>query len=146
PKRPILLYQGALNKGRCLEILIDSAALLPEYDIIIIGEGDLSESLRKRAEPYHNIEFMGLQTPENIRKITGKCYLGFNLLDAGESLSYFYSLSNKYFDYMQAGVPSVSSELPEYISLNEKYKIGVCIPNTLESWLNLVNATKTSSE
>src|SRR5690606_36404618 len=39
PKRPILLYQGALNKGRCLEILIESAALLPEYDIIIIGEG-----------------------------------------------------------------------------------------------------------
>ncbi len=129
---PIILYQGALNAGRELELLIDAMKLLPQFRCIIAGEGDLSQALRDRANELSNIEFAGLLTPAELTQITRTCFAGFNLLQAS-SLSYYYSLSNKYFDYMQAGVPSISSKLPEYMALNTAYNCGVCIDNTVEA-------------
>lgn len=133
--RPTVLYQGALNKGRELELLINCMKHLPEFDCLIIGEGDLSNELRQQAHGIANIEFLGLLTPEKINTITQKVFFGYNLLDAS-SLSYYYSLSNKYFDYMQAGVPSISSNLPEYQLLNNQLGCGVCIPNTQNDLIN----------
>lgn len=127
--KPTILYQGALNKGRELELLIQCMHELPEFDCLIIGEGDLSNELREQANSLKNVEFLGLLTPDAIKTITQKVFFGYNLLNAS-SLSYYYSLSNKYFDYMQAGVPSISSALPEYELLNQKWNCGVCIPNT----------------
>jgi glycosyltransferase involved in cell wall biosynthesis len=137
---PCIIYQGALNKGRQLEMLIDAMHELPQYQCIIIGEGDLSESLRERAKSYKNIEFKGLMSPNDIKSITPKCAWGFNLLDSKGSLSYHYSLSNKYFDYMLAAVPSISSELPEYQELNDKFKCGVCLPDDKKALIDFLNA------
>jgi glycosyltransferase involved in cell wall biosynthesis len=142
PARPVILYQGALNAGRELEMLIDTMKLTPEFDCILAGEGDLSKALRERAEGYANISFAGLLSPQALADLTLKCFAGYNLL-VPESLSYYYSLSNKYFDYMHAGVPSISSRLPEYLALNSTYGCGVCISNiseelalTLRTWLD----------
>ncbi|MDI1234988.1 MAG: glycosyltransferase [bacterium] len=136
--KPTILYQGALNQGRELELLINSMKQLPEFDCLIIGEGDLSSELRMLAKHISNVQFLGLLSPEKINTITQKVFLGFNLLDA-TSLSYYYSLSNKYFDYMQAGIPSISSNLPEYELLNKTLGCGVCIPN---SEINFISCVK----
>lgn len=137
-----IIYQGALNAGRELELLIDAMKELPDYHCLLVGEGDLSHALRKRAEGYHNIEFAGLLSPADLKKITPNCFAGYNLLDASGSLSYYYSLSNKYFDYMHAALPSISSELPEYLKLNAAWKCGVCIPNSKEDLIDLLNFWK----
>jgi glycosyltransferase involved in cell wall biosynthesis len=129
---PVVLYQGALNAGRELELLIDVMKELPEYRCIIAGEGDLSLQLRNMAASCPRIEFAGLLTPADLKKLTLTCFAGYNLL-VPESLSYYYSLSNKYFDYMHAGVPSISSRLPEYMELNRVHHCGVCIENTKEA-------------
>ncbi len=138
----VILYQGALNEGRELELLIDAMQDLPEFHCILAGEGDLSQSLRDRAASNKHIQFAGLLTPEVLKELTRKCFAGYNLLSPS-SLSYYYSLSNKYFDYMHAGVPSISSMLPEYMALNAVHACGVCINNsrqelvsTLRSWVN----------
>lgn len=130
--KPTILYQGALNEGRELEMLIASMKHLPEFDCVIAGEGDLSHTLREQADGSNNIQFAGLISPEALAELTPKCFAGYNLL-SGNSLSYRYSLSNKYFDYMQAGIPSLSSALPEYECLNARYKCGECIANTQEA-------------
>jgi glycosyltransferase involved in cell wall biosynthesis len=142
PTRPVILYQGALNAGRELEMLIDTMKRLPEFDCILAGEGDLSKQLRDRAEGSGNISFAGLLSPGALAGLTLKCFAGYNLL-VPESLSYYYSLSNKYFDYMHAGVPSISSRLPEYMALNKEHECGACIGNSpdelsglLRSWLS----------
>ena len=137
-----IIYQGALNEGRELELLIDAMKDLPEYHCLVVGEGDLSTALRKRAEGFGNIEFLGLLSPEELKRITPKCFAGYNLLDANGSLSYYYSLSNKYFDYIHAALPSISSELPEYLKLNAQWECGVCLPNSKEALVNLLNFWK----
>lgn len=141
--RPTIVYQGALNKGRELELLIDAMKVLTEMDCLIAGEGDLSEALRNRAKGMSNVKFLGLLSPQELKSMTPGCFAGFNLLNDEGSLSYHFSLSNKYFDYIHAGVPSISSFLPEYEELNKNDKCGICIENSLESlvktmrnWMN----------
>jgi len=122
PETPFLPYQGALNEGRCLEQLLPAIKGLP-IKLKIAGEGDLSESLRTLSKELHledQVEFLGYVQPEELKKLTPQAYLGYNVLE-NKGLSYYYSLANKCFDYVQAEVPSLCSPFPEYLKLAEEH-------------------------
>ncbi len=119
---PFILYQGALNEGRCLEMLLPAVQGLP-LQVWIAGEGDLGSGLRQLCRDLkmeEQVKFLGYVSPEELRKITPQAYLGFNVLE-NRGLSYYYSLANKCFDYLQAGVPCLCSPFPEYIRLAQEY-------------------------
>lgn len=119
-----ILYQGALNRGRGLETLIRAMKVIP-LKLRIAGEGDLSQELRqlvKQLDLAHKVDFLGQLQPEELKLLTPTAYLGYNVLEP-EGLSYYYSLSNKFFDYMHAGVPSLSNDFPEYRAINEQYEV-----------------------
>jgi glycosyltransferase involved in cell wall biosynthesis len=121
-----ILYQGALNKGRGLEELIRSMQELP-LRLLIAGEGDLSAELRTLVKDLgleRKVSFLGLLRPDELRELTPKAFLGYNLLE-NTGKSYYYSLSNKFFDYIHAGVPGLSSFFPEYVKLNREYEVGI---------------------
>ncbi len=128
-----ILYQGALNKGRGLEALITAASKLP-IPVKIAGEGDLSGELHalvKKLKLDNKVEFLGYLKPQELRRLTPKAFLGYNLLE-NSGLSYYYSLANKFFDYTMAGVPCLVPSFPEYKALNERYEIGIAT-NLMES-------------
>jgi hypothetical protein len=129
--KPVVIYQGALNQGRELELLIRCMSQLKNFECWLVGEGDLSEKLRelKTELKADNVTFLGVLSPKELKKITPQCFVGFNLLD-DSSISYQDSLSNKYFDYMHAGIPSLSSNLAEYMVLNNIWQCGICIQNS----------------
>ncbi len=120
-----ILYQGALNEGRGLEQLIEAANSL-NIKIKIAGDGDLTEKLKQQAKSNSKIEFLGKLLPEELEKITNNAWLGYNLLEK-RSLSYYYSLSNKTFDYIQAGIPQLIPDFPEYKKLNDELGFGICV-------------------
>lgn len=119
---PVILYQGALNTGRCLEQLIEAVRGLP-VQVWIAGEGDLSKTLRQLAEqaPDAQVKFLGYLTPADLKQITPKAWLGFNVLE-NKGLSYYYSLANKFFDYIQQGIPVMNSPFPEYQALQKAHE------------------------
>lgn len=130
--KKIILYQGMLNKGRGLETAIRAAASM-DRDIVlqIVGEGDLSLELRVLAtsvDMHGSVQFLGWKTPAQMRRITSTAWLGLNLLSA-DSLNYKYSLANKFFDYMHAGVPSVNMDFPVYRRYIDADPVGVCLPD-----------------
>lgn len=119
----ILLYQGALNEGRGLEALIAAMEYIEGAELHLAGEGDLSNTLRdlvKEKRLSDKVTFLGFVLPQDLPAVTQKAYLGLNLLE-NRGLSYYYSLANKAFDYMQAGKPSVHPAFPEYCSIEQKY-------------------------
>lgn len=133
-KKKIILYQGAINKGRGLEELIDAMEYVDAH-LLIVGEGDLTAEIKLKAKSkfYSNkIEFAGLLTPEQLKKITSDAMIGINLI-APLGLSYYYSLSNKFFDYIHAGIPQVSMNYPEYAGINNHYCVAVLIDNLQKS-------------
>lgn len=115
----IILYQGMLNEGRKLRDLVNASTLLPhDFQIWIIGEGDISSELKEMEAG--EVRFFSWVSPEELSPLTRQASLGFNLLDS-KSQSYYYSLANKFFDYMHAGVPSINNNFPEYARINERY-------------------------
>jgi glycosyltransferase involved in cell wall biosynthesis len=133
-----ILYQGALNEGRGLEALIEASNDLP-VSVVLAGEGDLSHSLREQAKNLNtvNVEFLGFVKPAELKAITSKAWLGYNLLE-NKGLSYYYSLANKFFDYANAGVPCLNSNFPEYNALNEAYDCSLQIELTKEAIIDAV--------
>lgn len=127
--KKIILYQGVLNKGRGLEVAIDTISEMDDYEFWIVGEGDLSLSLRAHASKlnqFQNIHFMGWKSPEELDEITAQADIGLNVLES-DSLNYYYSLANKFFDYMQAGIPSINMNFPEYQAINNRHEVAVLI-------------------
>ena len=59
-------------------------------------------------------------------KYTAASDLGLTL-DKGDNLNYKFSLPNKIFDYIHAGIPILSSRLPELERIVSKYNIGTFI-------------------
>lgn len=122
--RPLLLYQGALNAGRGLEALLEAMCLLPEFTLWLAGKGDLETSLQAFTRTHgltSRVHFLGNLSPEVLKALTPQAWLGFNLLDS-QSPSYYYSLANKSVDYVQAGIPSIQMDFPEYRHLNNTYE------------------------
>lgn len=127
----VILYQGALNAGRGLEELISAMKYIDNAVLHLAGEGDLSTSLREqvKAEKLEaKVLFLGFVPPKQLRKLTPNIDIGVNLLKS-ESLSYYYSLANKAFDYIQAGVPAINMDFPEYKALQEEHNCLMTIPD-----------------
>lgn len=135
-----LIYQGALNEGRGLETAIKAVARMHGVQLHLFGEGDLSMELRALAKQLgaaDKVIFHGKVLPDVLRKETPRAHAGLNLLER-KGLNYFYSLANKAFDYVQAGLPAICMDFPEYRALNQQYGIFLLLENlTVE---NLVKA------
>ena len=121
-----IIYLGVLNKGRGVEILIELMKQMPEYSLQLIGEGDLSNTLKKQAGKAKNVEFLGYKKPDEIFSILSQASIGINILDA-QSLNYKLSLANKFFDYLHAGIPSINMAFPEYLNILSDFEVGVTI-------------------
>ncbi|MEO1261210.1 MAG: glycosyltransferase [Bacteroidota bacterium] len=119
----ILIYQGVLNEGRGLEEMIEAMEEIDGAVLWLAGEGDISEILRKLVDEkklQEKVIFFGRVAPGSLHKLTVRANLGLNLLK-NKGLNYYFSLANKTFDYMQAGIPSICMDFPEYKQINEKY-------------------------
>jgi glycosyltransferase involved in cell wall biosynthesis len=133
-EKPYLLYQGALNEGRGIEQLISVMKGL-DLSLYLVGEGDLSAQLKEQVAKMglqDKVKFPGYKKPEELKQITAAAYIGLNLLEQ-KGLSYYYSLANKFSDYIHAGIPQVCMDFPEYRRLNDRYKIALLIENPDEN-------------
>ena len=132
-----LLYQGVLNVGRGLEQLLEAMPLVSAR-LIICGEGGCSAALRAQAQrlgllasaadPVGQVEFRGYVLPHELRGLTSQATVGIMLLEKA-GLSYYYSLANKFFDYVQAGIPQLCIDFPEYRALNKQHEVAELVPD-----------------
>jgi len=126
-----ILYQGALNKGRGIENMILAMHSI-DIEFHIVGEGDLSQYLRELVEKeqlQNKVKFLGFMEPKELKTYSSNAYLGLNVSE-NLGLSYFYSLNNKFFDYIHAELPSLINPFPEYKNLLELYKVGLECPSS----------------
>lgn len=135
-RRNVVLYQGALNVGRGIELMIDAMRYLPDYELWIAGAGDVEADLRQRAEASgygQRIKFLGRLSPADLHQKTRQAKVGLSI-EEDMGLNYHYALPNKLFDYIQARVPVVVADLPEMRKVVEDYQVGeVLTERTAES-------------
>lgn len=123
-KERYILYQGAVNVGRCFEFLIPAMKQV-NARLIICGEGNFFEQAKALATQ-HNLNdkviFKGYVPPEKLREYTLNAYIGITLFEA-VATSNKYSLANRFFDYLHNGVPQLCVKYPEYEKINQEIPI-----------------------
>ncbi len=125
----VILYQGALNVGRGLEQYIEAMQWVENAELHLAGDGDIRTHLEQLVCDFKvekKVVFLGKLKPNELTKITQNAFLGLNLLE-NKGLSYYYSLANKTFDYIQAEIPALHPDFPEYQAIMTKYEIGILL-------------------
>jgi len=128
-----IIYQGAVNEGRCFETLIPAMKQV-DAALKIYGKGNFFEQTKQliAANSLGNkIELAGYVIPQKLKEITQQAYIGLTLFEK-TGLNQYYSLSNRFFDYIMAGIPQVCVNYPEYKTINDQYNVALMIDETDE--------------
>ena len=129
-KEKIILYQGAVNEARGFENLVEAMQQV-NAPLHIYGDGNIYNKIERLIRKYKletKIILKGRVTPDELREITQRAYIGVNLVEPF-GLNQLYSLANKFFDYMHAGIPQVTMNFSEYKKINDEFKIALLINN-----------------
>ena len=128
-RKKIILYQGIILKGRGIELIYNVLKELPDYVFVIIGGGDFEnyyKELAARMDLVDQVYFLGKLTQEELPKVTSAADVGTALIE-NLSISYYYALPNKLFEYIMAEVPVLVSNLPQMKEIVDKYEVGFVV-------------------
>lgn len=125
-----IFYQGALNSGRGIKQTIEALSFLPDnYRFSIVGRGDCEEELKKLTKEMgleNRVDFIGPVPFEELHNFHKNVFVGIALHEK-LGLNYFYSLPNRLFDYLQAGIPVLASNFPDMAEFVNANKTGLVI-------------------
>lgn len=139
-QQPIIFYQGDVNEGRGLEQMINAIPSL-NATLHIAGDGPLLPELRVLVQTLNvsaKVKFLGYVKPELLPALLSEATLGLNMLE-NRGLSYYYSLANKFFAYMHAGLPQVCAPFPEYSLINASFEVAALSECTSAALADTIN-------
>jgi len=131
--KKIIIMQGAgINVQRGAEELVEAFQYLSdEYLLLIIGSGDVIHQLKANALKFNlkdKIKFIDKNPATELRHYTINADLGVTI-DKDTNMNYHFSLPNKVFDYLHAGIPILATRLPEIENIVKTYQVGTFIEN-----------------
>lgn len=127
---PIVLYQGGVQQGRGLERLTRVAANVPGAYFVLIGGGRLDPSLRTIVAELgldERVRFIPTVALAELPSYTASADIGIQPIE-NTCLNHYTTDSNKLFEYVQAGLPVIASDLPEIRRVVREHDLGVLVP------------------
>ena len=127
--RRIVLYVGGLMAGRGLEQLVDAMAHVEGAVLVLLGDGVLAASLRHRALAAGIADRVRVIPPvpsSEVIDVAASADVGVSPI-VPSCLNYRYSLPNKLFQYMAAGLAVVASDFPQVRDVVEGAACGLVV-------------------
>jgi glycosyltransferase involved in cell wall biosynthesis len=132
--KKILIMQGiGLNENRGCEEAVQAMRFLPaDFNLYFIGKGTILAKLKQMVRDLNlsdKVTFIDVLPYSEMMEYTRQCFLGliFEKIDVTDH--HRFALPNKFFDYVAAGIPILSSKATELKLLIEKYQVGDFIDN-----------------
>ncbi len=129
--RPVVLYQGGFLTENGLREQIEAAAGLAAA-LVLIGDGPSEQALRNQvraASLEDRVYFIPRVPFYQLHNYTCSADLGLCLIK-GTGKSFYYSLPNKLFEYMMAGLPVLASNFPEMERIVRETRTGTTVDPT----------------
>ncbi len=130
----LMVYQGALLRGRGIELGIQSVREDDRIHFIILGGGPLENQFLEYARKLQvgsRVHFLGNIPYRKLLKYTSACDVGLCLIEP-ISLSYNLALPNKLFEYCHSGVPVIATELPAIAKVFREFNIGEMVSSQIK--------------
>ena len=122
----IFIYLGFLGQGRGIEMLLN---VFSENNIkshvIFMGYGDLESKIISFSNKNNQIHLHPQVPHENVVNIVESADFGMCIIE-NISLSDYYCLPNKLFEYTFAGLPVLASNFPDILDLVSRHGLGIC--------------------
>ena len=123
----IILYQGSVNVDRGLLEAVEAMQFVKtDAILLVVGDGDILDQVRSRVDRLglnKKVIFRKRVPFEELKNYTLHADLGISL-DRDTNINYRFSLPNKIFDFIHAGVPVLASSLVEIRKIFQQYSIG----------------------
>ena len=126
---PVVLYLGGLMAGRGLEQLVDAIGFVPSAQLVLLGQGPIATDLAHRAARLgagDRVHVLAPVGPDEVVAYAASADIGVSPI-VPSCLNYRYSLPNKLFQYMAAGIPVVASDFPQVRQIVEGAACGVLV-------------------
>ena len=122
----IILQGNGINVDRGGEEAVQMMQYLNDCVLLIAGSGDVIPHLKEMVQELHltnRVLFFDRMPYAKLLGLTSVCDLGLSL-DKDTNINYRFSLPNKVFDYLRAGIPVLASNLIEVRRIVETHQTG----------------------
>ena len=126
PNRAVVLYQGGFLTENGLAEQILAAAGLAGAALVLIGDGPCEAELRAlvaREGLEEQVYFIPRVPFGELHSYTCSADVGLCLIK-GTGRSFYYSMPNKLFEYLMAGLPVLASDFPEMRAVIDESSAG----------------------
>lgn len=121
----VFIYLGILGPGRGIEnILAAFSSDKIRSHVVFMGFGDFEERIKQSSRINENIHFHPAVKHDEVVAYTRNADVGLCLIE-NISLSDYYCLPNKLFEYAFSGLPVLASDFPDLSSYVKKFKLGL---------------------
>jgi glycosyltransferase involved in cell wall biosynthesis len=127
PQNTVVLYQGGVMRNRGIEVAIRSLQHLdPTVHLAILGDGPAMDELTELSSQLNlldRVHFAGHIPLAELPNYTASADLGLALIQ-NSCPSYYYTLPNKVFEYIMAGIPAIVSDFPAMARVIHDHQVG----------------------
>ncbi|MFC7491471.1 MULTISPECIES: glycosyltransferase family 4 protein [unclassified Knoellia] len=102
------VYAGTHGPSNALHLLLDAARENPDVDVVLVGSGSEKVGLQKKAESLPNVFFRDPVPKSELARLLVAADVGVHCIEPLPVLKSGMS-PNKLFDYMAAGLPTISN-------------------------------------
>lgn len=122
----VVLYLGRLSVNRGIERLLVLFAQTHMH-LVFMGEGPLTPVIEAACRTHANLHMLPPVPMGDVIAHARGADMGVSVIDHS-CLSYTYAMPNKFFEYLQAGVPVLVGDMPEQRAIIEEHHAGWVLP------------------
>ena len=147
----IVMYHGIIAKFRGIENLLAAAEKIENLAVVVLGNGaaDYMEQLKEQCVTLRIVDRVLFHAAVSLDKLPfyiAAADIGTSLIEP-VTLSYVWSLPNKFFENIQCLNPLIVSDFPEMGKLVDDYKIGLKVnPENLEEIAEAIRRLQNDGE